>query len=1647
MRLDLQPDLDIQLDIQPDEEPQAPRSRWKKDDTKSPLMQGLAEEGEKAAKKHKLWPLYQQYLQDLKAGEGELVSPKPGEIPFTPYRKGKAEPMSFSQFKREHGVIGAGIANAVIGGIDTARVLAGGVVDALTLPIGAAKGVLDGRGMAAGADEWMRSPLAVPKTDLSESAMQWMGENVPAFIPHIPVRASRRQILRNLQEEARKAGMLDIQPEAPATAAAAPQGPVPAPDVAIDMQGSQAPQYIPGDARMRVDENGIPYRPDVSEGLVPRTGDLFGDTPPIADYPRAPEPTRPTMRVTPEGQAFPDSPDLGFWQDRAAALTREEQDQLAFYRQQALIRQREAQMAEEARGQVPLRGQTTDPFNPYPVVGDTPTMEAMARAQGDVAYGQLPPDAVVPRDAPTRGMTMPRGQEWVVDENGMPVRQRMPEMVVDPNPMTLTDKPAIDALGNAIQDANGPILGPDQPFGSERLAGPMGAPALSPLGDVGKALADQQSAARSGIGPGRAGPGRGISRGAINLPEVKKALEDLRKGIIKGPDALRAFVGTFDPMSDHSDISKGIGGGHIGWMPAIQASRSMKSEGRLVWMSPDEFHDAALPRHMDSTKKNGIGERKRQSIRIGIKEEAGLTSVPVLRVVDGRIVGHEGRHRMDVMRELGVKKAPVYMHTTGHTNGDGPMPYRFLVSEDGSQNLKVPDTIFPMGNEPLWAPTPVGQAGIGRGTLQRGGVDLGISEQLRKGLQDIENISKTIQTFKIPSSEEIVQRAKAAGKDSVGMDMFEAGATLTGLKRNSPLIQAVGHVTQWYKAAAERNIRDFVFPYEAAVRKLSASEAGDFATLLKREMFAGTEMSVKALADAGYSEKTLVAYQKAREMFNQAWAEQNRRLVAAGKKPLTKLEAYLNSQWQGNHRRMILDKNGRPRWFLAADSAGRLERDTKALLKDFPDLVPQKSFIATQVSDNPFISTRSKSGTDMAQIYRTMIEIMGDDPAFQQVKAWYEQRVGEEASHALGQERFFKDKAKVRGFVGDRPLTGLRSTKSEALALLQAQANYAKDAFKWSALQDAADHLKPIFSDKDLAAQQPNNMRYSKEYFMNQLGGNEYTWIKGMEDWIDKNLTFTSTNQIGRGVNTVKAVWTVQKLGFNLGYAVANLFQLPQALPYLAKIQMEHGGNPVFALGSGATVGSMMVMQHQLNPAKVNLAKMFAGFPEDTRRFYAEAMKYAEDNGVVLSSAADEAPIARSFGPLAKAKRVADWTISFPDSLRSIAFMTFASHLKSTGKFDHATIFQKAHDMTVASMVDFREGEKAMVFNKMGVAGQAANTLQSYAINYFQQWNMWTREALNGNPVPALVALGVQGAIGGAMGLPLFASVDKGLEWMKDWLKESFPLVWNKVKDFSLKEALLKSGGERAPGLGEYLLYGAASKNDANVSIASRVQAPAPEEMLGVPFAPALDFGRMAANLGKTAMSPSAQNLAQNAYDLAPSGLQGLLETGPLQDFVSVPREDNRVVARPRNMSDSTGIFERTPEEANIRKWGMRAQSEVFKRDEGYKAQKRAMDAADVVRDLPKKIWNASRAGDKEKLADYIKLYAELAPGLKSKQDLDKAIGAMLNNQVRRTYTTGPERLVVPEKSVQSAIAFKRFKEAMERAGYGNQSGSSAERP
>jgi hypothetical protein len=1280
------------------------------------------------------------------------------------------------------------------------------------------------------------------------------------------------------------------------------------------------------------------------------------------------------MRVTPEGQAFTPESSTNFWQDRAQGMTDAAQAEINFWKDRAKRLELDAQAA-EAPPNI-LRAQQETPFVPEPLVGDVPSMEAMARAQEGITRNQVPPDAVIPRDAQffqgERDKPMlrtPRGNEWRVDENGMPVRQGLPETTVDPAYLQRymrPDEQARNDLGNAIQEANGPQLAPGGEIGSESLSGPFEGP-----GPAGRQP-------RGGVGPGNTlGRGGGPTRGAIN-PNI--------------------FSDTYQKVKELGNGLKMVLQGHPE-SPTITMYLNDEKIGSSLFNRTKYYGSIADPQDLQPKWVHVLPEHQKKGLA---KEMYKFAAEVGNDIVPDDVQTESGRKLWDSLEKDG---------TAVYNDWERP-------------NKKIPAQTL----------EPWGFSGTGR-SPQRGALNIrsGKNEIMKR----IEEAIKTPLRTAPPTSQDIISEALAEGKDGKGTINFSAGATLEASKRNSALIRGVGRTVQYFRNIGESAIKDSVFPFEESVRflKINKQETVNLAEILKKEMFNKERWETKALADAGASEKVLLARQKYIDMQQAALDAQNKARAARGEKPITAMDSYMSSRWQGDFRRSFVDAEGRTRWFLAADTMRSLEADTQALLKAHPDLVKGQDYTVKSLKGR---------GVEYAQVYTRMLDVLGDDPAFQKVKAWAEDQAKLEAEGMLGQTKHFEPKGNIRGFVGDRPW---KDPYKEATAMLQQQAQYAKNAHRWSAMQEAQQSLKEVFSSKELSEQQPRNMNHAKQYFLNQIGASELPWIKGLEDAIRSKGV--SPTKIFDNVNTVKSLWVAQKIGVNLGFATMNAVQLINGLPHVADIQMKYGGNPLVSFSLGPVFGLGMVMGHQVSN-KYNIYKPIANLPKDMKllgidhTFIAQAMKYAEDNHVISKSIYDESPIENSFGLTGRAERAANIaekivnkSIALPDSLRAMAYMTYAVQLKTSGKFkDNLEVLRLADEYTRQSMADYNTGEKAIIFDKLGNLGNAANILQTYPINFYNQWSWAAREMVRKNPLPFVTMLLVQGYVAGAMGFPGFSDLDKAFEWTKDKIKEEYPEFWAKIRNWNLKDAVIALGDQVS--MGEELLGGKFSK-DTGIAFTSRAAAPTASDMITVPGGPIGDIGIMGKSLFDLALDPSdKQKAAQAAYNMSFVGLQGLLETTVLRDQVSTPGPEGQVYRKTTDMSDRKGMYERSPEEESLRKLGFRSQREAFVREQNYRMEKRTQDAKTVAAGLPDRIYNELRKGDAEKAAELTKLYAELSQTV-NQRDFGRVMDEMIKSRVEREILTPDKR--VGSKRVTTAeelIAYKRYKEIMKEAGYAN---------
>lgn len=855
-----------------------------------------------------------------------------------------------------------------------------------------------------------------------------------------------------------------------------------------------------------------------------------------------------------------------------------------------------------------------------------------------------------------------------------------------------------------------------------------------------------------------------------------------------------------------------------------------------------------------------------------------------------------------------------------------------------------------------------------------------------------------------PDVAKMLEKARSE-KDGKMWTYMQSGGTSTAMKTGSTAIKAASEIIQNAVKRADKAIREVVFPAEQALRKMAAKELDDLADIFKAEMFDGKRFDEDSLI-RNLSVKQLEAYTRMRELFDKSLDAQNEARLARGLDPVTPQEAYLSSRWQGDFRRPVYDENGQLVWYLAAQTKLGLEAQTKALLAKQPGL---------KVGDDHVV--RSSAGkSDLESMYTKMLDILGrDDPAVLKVKQAMEDLIQLEGEGTLAQTKHFEKKGNIRGFVGDRP--GV-SKHRDAVAMFQQQIQYAKNAFQWSEMQKAANDIKAIVSDPELQQKQPNNVKYIREYFKSNLGMGESAVTNAMANAMRNGLG-VSPAVLDKAVGGMKSFFITQKLAVSAGYTIANLIQSVNMVPYLLNLRDQgYKGNPAKAVLVGYVSGLGMAAAHYM---KAMGREYLDQLPNE---FFKRAYTYAEDNGVTARSIYDEAPLDQGSGVYNATMRMAGRTMTTPETLvRSFAFMSYAQMLKDSGKFtDDVKLFQKAEELTNMSMVDYRSGERPMVFSKLGSMGNFLNTLQTFPFSFYNQWSYFLREAAAGRPMGLAGIAAFQFAAAGAMGIPGFNDMDKIYKWIRDNLLPTD--TWNSV---------MKSPFWSDPKLWMLenihpsVVYGALS-DQTGLGLTSRVAAPGGLDMVQAPGGPVLDITKQIGSAGSAIMDPTnSTKWAQAAMNSVPVGLQGLLETsGIMKDHTYVELEDGtKTFLKNSDLADRKGGYTRTPDEVETRKWGLRSQQEVMSREVAYANSSANQALTKKGGELIDRYYAAVRRGDKESMNKLAQLYIDIT---------GKEISeTQIQNQIKEELLTDMQRNVDQSKSPRQLLNTTRALKLLEK--------------
>lgn len=814
----------------------------------------------------------------------------------------------------------------------------------------------------------------------------------------------------------------------------------------------------------------------------------------------------------------------------------------------------------------------------------------------------------------------------------------------------------------------------------------------------------------------------------------------------------------------------------------------------------------------------------------------------------------------------------------------------------------------------------------------------------------------------------IVSSALSEGKDGPSLwNNVQSGLILSGDKVKSAAMTGVGRWLQYGQKIGELGFKKEVQPIEAQLRGLTTANVKLLNEAMKREQLSGRSYTPDDLRSVGLSDSAIKAYDSLRAGYDKVFESQNAFLRSLGKKEMTKQDMYYSSVWHGDWYAPVLDKNGNLAWWVRTTSRGDAKKALSYLQEKFGDTLQ----VDTAKIENRSSNISSDTPRDVIGAYQNMLEFFSGSDISSQIKEAMNDYAKERGFTSLSQDKHFKHKAGIRGFEGDQPWL---SEKKNAYNGIKAQVAYLKQAYQWMGMQEAMSNIKDVISNPELNKQQPNNMELIKSYVNQQLGINPNV-MKPIEQATAK-LLGTSRSELYATIGDLKSLTYLQQLGLSAGYMIATPLQGLISVPaWNMKLSKDGFGlstaKAAKAYGLGISDAAGAIVQHYINAGFSRLGKD-APDVAPISAFGKKAMEYAEVNGIINKNIFDEQGGLGQHKAVEGLKQALGGTISLPEHIvRTFAFMSFAQHLKESGKMSDMEAFRKAEEYTGNAITDFRKSERPLVVDKLGTVGQMAYTYHSFLFNMMNQMGTFAR---NGDYKSLATMIGTMTLMGGVQNLPFVNELDGMWQIFRDHLASIKPDWYAKVKDFGtggIKGAILSGD------MPTFAKWGAVSAL-THTQMASRFS-PA---LLDVerPFdavAPIATEMREWASVAGILAHPTKTSVAEAMYANTPPMVQGALEN--LNDsFGKTLPNGTRSINNPRDLEKHEAKYIRTPEEQKARYKGLKALSEADATTKKYLNNRESMRLNEARISSSTKLYDAIERNDPSAVSSYAKAYFTL---------------------------------------------------------------------
>lgn len=327
------------------------------------------------------------------------------------------------------------------------------------------------------------------------------------------------------------------------------------------------------------------------------------------------------------------------------------------------------------------------------------------------------------------------------------------------------------------------------------------------------------------------------------------------------------------------------------------------------------------------------------------------------------------------------------------------------------------------------------------------------------------------------------------------------------------------------------------------------------------------------------------------------------------------------------------------------------------------------------------------------------------------------------ATNYLNQLRHAKaKKVQPGGVIGSEGHKAWVDAKTNAEEGFKGHMAYLDTSAKWVEMQKAMGNISKVITDKDVAMQMPNAVKWSTAYTDHALHRNQGWMTSFAQSLLSEagRVTGVGHSNITKGVNTMSTYEMRKWMGIgNIPFALKHLLLPFQKMPAMMAYMHTVGGLDPVRQG--------MAGLKSLN-SYVNYLKKDA----DVSPFEKQAFKYAQDNNVMNVNLDNLSGRIQSGKTRQVLGRLADLDFSGPEhAIRGNSFFFYAHLLHDAGMEPHSA-FSAAEHLTKFLYTDYAPHEAPRAAAKAGWLGQLAFQVTRYKMNEVSQVGFFGREAGKG---------------------------------------------------------------------------------------------------------------------------------------------------------------------------------------------------------------------------------------------------------------------------------------------------------------------------